>query len=379
MKILHIHQDYPDGRPFPHTKAVHHLIKAAQQQDASTMHFVLSVNRTSNPFKVSFKTFKQGVSIVYWAIPLPFLYAPCMFFWAWLIGRKLKRCEFDAVHGHKLTSEGILAYRLSKAWQVPYLVSVRGGSDLHNINRLMDCKKLFAKVYQQAAYVFWVSPWAKTGVEQKLGVERPNKQARFANICQIDPQQKNLPSVRQHYITVLSFHQYQRKGIMPLIEAIAELKQAGTEIKLNICGGGSEAIKQKILDLVKELKLEEQVKLLGQLPHAHILDLMKTSKGLLLPATNETFGMAYIEALSCGCPILYHENTGIDGFFEQIPPGVKVSEQTIGAVFTALRQLEGKYSAYQANVQALVSGGYLKEFTADFAANHYLSHLKQVV
>lgn len=379
MKILHIHQDFPDGRPFPHTKAVHHLIKAAQQQDASTMHFVLSVNRTSNPFKISFKTFKQGVSIVYWAIPLPFLYAPSLFFWAWLIARKLKRCEFTAVHGHKLTSEGVLAYRLSKAWKIPYLVSVRGGSDLHNINRLIDCKKLFSKVYQQAAFVFWVSPWAKASVEQKLGVERANKQARFANICQIDPQLKSLPVERSQYLTVLSFHQYQRKGIMPLIEAISELKQAGTQIELNICGGGSESVKQQLVELIQSLNLENQVKLLGQLPHDQLLQLMKKSKGFLLPAQNETFGMAYIEALSCGCPILYHQNTGVDGFFDAFAPGVKVPEQSIGELFVALRQFEVQYPLYQANVQKLIDEGYLKEFTADYAANHYLTHLKQVV
>ncbi|MCU4674825.1 glycosyltransferase [Catenovulum sp. 2E275] len=379
MKILHIHQDYPDGRPFPNTKAVYNLIQASQQKDAGTLHFVLSINRTSNPFKVSFSTFKQGVSIVYWALPLPFLYAPTLYLWSWLISKKLARCGFSAIHAHKMTSEGVFAYFLSRSWHVPFLISVRGGSDLHNLGRLFDCKRLFQKIYQKAAFVFWVSPWAKKRVEEKLDVERDKNNARFANICQIDPEFKELPEHRAEYLTALSFHQYKRKGILPLIEAIAELKQAGTEIKLNICGSGDEQVEKTIRSLIDELGLTEQVKLLGQVSHQQILDLMKQSKGFLLPAENETFGMAYIEALSCGCPILYHQNTGVDGFFEQVQPGVKVAKQTIDEIFVALRQLEKHYAQYQNNVKRLMKEGYLREFTADFAANHYLTHLKQVV
>ena len=85
MNLLHIHQDYPDGRPYSATKAVSNLIDSAKIIDPSVKHFVLSINRTSNPFKISIKNFEDGISLVYWSLPLPFISRLSIVFWCNII------------------------------------------------------------------------------------------------------------------------------------------------------------------------------------------------------------------------------------------------------------------------------------------------------
>ena len=224
MKVLHIHQDYPDGREYPNTKAVSNLIEASRITNTSIEHFVVSINRTSNPLKISVKGFSDGISIVYWALPLPLIYKPVIWFWAQVIAYKLRSLNFTLIHGHKLTTEGLFSYFLSKRLNIPYCVSVRGGTDAYNLARLSDLKETFYKVYNGAKHVFWVSAWAKKKFSAKFkGL--PVFSSELANICQIENISPVATAQRERYCIILSYHQLQRKGLFPLLEAMALLRE----------------------------------------------------------------------------------------------------------------------------------------------------------
>jgi len=377
-RILHIHQDYPDGRPYPFTRAVSNLIEATESETHEVSHFVLSINRTSNPFKVSAKKFDRGISVVYWAIPLPLIYLPMMWLCALWCRFLLKGQTFDLVHSHKLTSEGVVGYMLSNWFRVPHIISVRGGSDLHNINRLPCSKGYFRRLLASAFEVFWVSPWAKPKISQKLSIEFA-RSIPFPNMCLgVDANQGESDLIsRQRYVSVLSYHQYQRKGILPLIQAIGEAKKQGTNISLDIYGSGPEEIKNKIQSQIDEVDCSDLIRLQGQVKRQELLQILKKSKGLLLPAVNETFGMCYIESLASGAPILFHSNTGIDGYFAN-KPGVSVNDQAVTSITTALLDLDSNYSEYFDLVTELNQSGRLEDFFAPNVTSQYLKVIARV-
>lgn len=376
MKILHIHQDYPDGRAYPNTKAVSNLIQAVEELDPSIKHFVLSINRTSNPFKVSIAKFDQGLSLVYWALPLPLIYKPAIWFWAFIISFVLKGREFDIIHGHKLTTEGLLSLYLSRLTKIPYTVSVRGGSDCHNIARLSDCKASFREVFKCAQKVFWVSPWAQVSIEKNLNY-RHSSNVIISNICQIDGIEPIKSQSKIKYATILSFHQFRRKGLFPLLSAIKSLKANGLHISLDIIGGGTEKYKKIINEEIIRLGLENQLTMLGQLGHSELLARLKRSKALLLPAMNETFGMAYVEALACGCPILFMKNTGIDGHLDDVIPGVRIDQQSAEDIAEAILGLEKSYGIYHQSVMNISREKYLIKFTGTYVAANYVKELSK--
>lgn len=381
MNILHIHQDYPDGRPYPYTKAVSNLIEACKKVQPNDSHTVLSINRSSSPFKVSTNEFPDGISIVYWAIPLPFLYYISMKISAYIISRKLKHLKFDVIHAHKLTCEGVFAYWLAKWFAIPYVVSIRGGSDSNNFNRLSHHISFFKTIYKGATKVFWVSPWMKNTISSNFNIDDKflENNSLLPNICQISlDYQMNSDCEHKKYITAISFHQYKRKGVIPLIQAIAQLKATGTMIYLDIYGSGERQYIDIIQGEINKYDIPELIHLKGEVKQEKLLEKMKSSKGFLMPAINETFGMSYVEAISVCCPILYVENTGIDGHLDDVFAGVKISSPQVELIRRAILDLDSNLDEYQQKLSDANNSDYLRKFTDDYVAGNYLKALQDI-
>ena len=85
-----------------------------------------------------------------------------------------------------------------------------------------------------------------------------------------------------------------------LIQAIANISTP--KLQLYIIGNGSE--KQKLQKLVEKLQAKDQIQLLGHKSKQEIVTLLQQSDIFVLPSQSETFGVAYIEALACGLPII---------------------------------------------------------------------------
>ena len=375
--ILHIHQDYPDGRDYPYTKAVSNLLMACRAQNPDIKHYVLSINRTSNPFKVSAKEFEDGISLVYWAIPLPLIYKPAIWFWSIIIAYYLKGKGFSIIHGHKLTTEGLFSYFLSTRLGIPYMISIRGGSDMHNLERLPDLTASFVKIYYSAVHIFWVSAWTKNLLRGSFK-GMPKSSSDLPNVCEIT-YTPELQANRERYCIILSYHQLHRKGLFPLLEALVILKKQRKLIILDIIGSGSDKESVLITDKILELDLGDQVTILGQVSHPQILDILSQSKGLLLPAVNETFGMADIEALACHCPILYMAKTGIDGFLDDMFVGVKLESQSASCIASGILKIENNYSSIIANLTAINKSDYLNKFTGKAISYQYLNTLNHII
>lgn len=378
MNILHIHQDYPDGRPYPFTKAVSNLIASSENINTDIQHTVVSINRTSNPFNVSVQAFEQGISVVYWAIPLPIIYYWSLKLSSLFIYKHIKDYKITLIHGHKLTCEGVLAYFLSKKCKVPYAISVRGGSDLHNIQRMPLHKRFFGQVFTQAKKVFWVSAWAKQPIQTSCSIssESITNTALLPNICNIDLNYPQLAaSQRKGYITAISYHQYKRKGLTELIEAITLLHKTNKSIELNIYGSGDISFKNEIEHIIADNHAEAFVHLKGQVSQSELLNAMSMSKGFLLPAMNETFGMAYVEALSVGCPILYVENTGIDGYLENMAVGEKLSTVNVNELIQAIAKIEDNNEHLCETIKSLQNEGFLSFYTSSHVAKQYINNV----
>mgnify|MGYP003303412992 CR=1 FL=1 len=84
-----------------------------------------------------------------------------------------------------------------------------------------------------------------------------------------------------------------------LISAMANIHQP---FELNIIGNGPE--KNKLQQLIHKHHLEDQIHLLGYKTKPEIVQLLQNSDLFILPSQSETFGVAYIEALACGLPII---------------------------------------------------------------------------
>ncbi len=114
-----------------------------------------------------------------------------------------------------------------------------------------------------------------------------------------------------------------RKGIDVLLEALFRLGRAGDSPELWIAGEGSE--RKALEKLARRHGLTAQVRFLGQ--RDDVAELMRASQMIILPSRQEGLGVAALEAMALGRPVVasrvgglpeavIHERTGL-----LVPPG----------------------------------------------------------
>lgn len=378
MKILHIHQDFPDGSSYPATKAVLNLIEAVEANSNLTS-YVLSLHRTSNPFRISVKPFERGLCVVYFSLPLPYLHRFLLYFWAWLIRVfYLKNMSFNIIHAHKLTSEGLFAKYLASAWGVRYLITVRGGTDFRFYSRMHDCKAIFNQILLDAQKVIFLTPAAKQHMEKLTALDLSHSIV-IPNLCRfklnVNPDKTTTEVIQ--YATVVSFHQYKRKGVLNLISALGLLKDQypSLHIRLTIIGGGDDSVLNVIQSHASSLQLSDRISYSGVLHHDQVQQLIAASDAMLLPALDETFGMAYLESIANHTPILYMKETGIDGFFSDDQVGVAVKTQDPQEIASAILVLIEKADHFHFHIEKLIRSGFFNRFKSEHIVNCYTNAL----
>jgi glycosyltransferase involved in cell wall biosynthesis len=97
------------------------------------------------------------------------------------------------------------------------------------------------------------------------------------------------------------------KRFEPTIRALAGWLQQGDR-HLVIAGDGP--LHTELTDLARELGVDDRIHLLG--PRTDIPDLLSSFDMLVSPSRDETFGMAVVEALGNGLPVVYAQCPAID-------------------------------------------------------------------
>jgi glycosyltransferase involved in cell wall biosynthesis len=86
------------------------------------------------------------------------------------------------------------------------------------------------------------------------------------------------------------------------IEVISEIKNTFAGVKAVIAGDGPE--RNKLEKMIKEIGLDDNITLTGEIPHQQVLALMERSRLFLHTSNYEGFGVVCIEALHAGCQVI---------------------------------------------------------------------------
>lgn len=100
---------------------------------------------------------------------------------------------------------------------------------------------------------------------------------------------------------------YPTKGFSDLIEVVKVLKEKINNFLVLIVGEGKE--RRKIEKLIKQYNLYDEVKLLGR--REDVIDLLHIADCFVLLSYEEPFGVAFIEALACGVPVVGYNAGGV--------------------------------------------------------------------
>jgi glycosyltransferase involved in cell wall biosynthesis len=155
-----------------------------------------------------------------------------------------------------------------------------------------------------------------------------------------------------------------RKGSDTLMRALAELRQSGHAPVLAVVGGHSfqdyREYRDRVLASLPDLglRLDDDVVLLGTVPDAELPGWYAAADVLAFPSTKEGWGLAVLEAMSAGLPVVASD---LPVFREYLRPGrdaLMVPVDDSGALATALESVLASVLGNQALADRLRTAGY---------------------
>lgn len=203
----------------------------------------------------------------------------------------------DIIHAHFL-GYGNISNKVLEKQNIPIILTehLSGMNNKALEPRLIT---LGAETYPKVDKLITVSRALANNIEEKFGV----KATVIPNM--VDTESFNYISRKNEnddYVFVSTGGLIPRKSMDMLVDSFNIAFKDKKNVKLYIFGEGAE--RSKLEQMIAEYKLTEQIFLMGLRDRKEIAKRMHESDCFVLASKLETFGVAYIEALAAGLPVI---------------------------------------------------------------------------
>ncbi len=273
----------------------------------------------------------------------------------------------DVIHAH-FYDMGIAAGALSQETGIP-LVITEHFSGLNRDEISAGLRERAVKSYEKAKALIAVSGSFADKLKNNFDLSFrivPNvaDTGAYSGVCRRD-REENSPF---RFISVGNLVPI--KGFGDLLEAFREASdRAGTDLELTIVGKGPE--RETLEQKARDLGIADKVHFTGQLDRREIAELFAESDCFVLLSKAETFGVAYIEAMAAGLPVIATACGGPNDFVDG-ENGMLVPVGDREAYVKALLHMSVHAGEYDAeNIREKVLSGFSPEKIADDLVHIY--------
>jgi glycosyltransferase involved in cell wall biosynthesis len=145
---------------------------------------------------------------------------------------------------------------------------------------------------------------------------------------------------RLHFLTVRNLEP--RMGLDNLVRAVAILKEHRIELQLVIGGQGPE--RERLEDQCAKLKLQREITFSGYIPEDNLADYYCAADFCIVPTRElEGFGLATVEALACGTPVLGTPVGGTQEILSGLENGLLFSDMSPEAIAIGIETAVQKF------------------------------------
>ena len=218
-----------------------------------------------------------------------------------------KETKPDIVHAH-FAEYGYMAAKLCERESLP-LVITEHSSAMNNADVDAELLEYARFAYAKANAVIAVGTQLGENIKLKTGISCdiiPNvlNEEFFAPI--------NSNNKKKDFGFVFTGRLIELKRPLLLIDAFNEVQKEYPDIRLGLIGEGE--LRGKIEDKITEYSLDGQVTLYGLMNRKEIIKIYEEYNCFVLPSSRETFGVACIEAMACGLPVIATKCGGPEDF-----------------------------------------------------------------
>ncbi|MBE6053346.1 MAG: glycosyltransferase family 4 protein [Clostridium sartagoforme] len=248
-----------------------------------------------------------------------------------------KEGEVDLIHCQSSFWAGISAAYIAKKYNIP-LVITEHSSLKTAIYMKESYKPLVVKSYLEADALIAVG----NGLKEELCQLSGRKDIRV--IHNLIPVEKfKIIKNNNDVFTFFSLAFLEgEKGMDVLVKAFSKYFK-NTNTKLVIGGDGSQ--REFLVNLSKELGIDNQIQFLGALSREAVVEYMSYCNAFVLASKYETFGVVYIEALASGKPIIGTYNGGAEDIINS-NNGLIVKVNDVDELGSAMKYIVNNIDSY---------------------------------
>ena len=242
------------------------------------------------------------------------------FVFARIVGqvRELIRSHrIDLIHAHAPLPAGHAAMLLSRELGLPYVVSVHGLDAFSNEQiggRVGEwCSRISRRVFHGSRRVICVSEVVRERVLSELGTRVRTSVVYNGVDTNFFSPGSDTPLEKPTLLCVGNL--IANKGQEVLLRALASIVPEFSSLSLDMIGDGPEL--PRLRELITKLGLEGRARFHGRQPRRQVADAMRRCTVFALPSRYEGLGCVYLEAMSCGKPVVGIRGQGIAEIIRQ--------------------------------------------------------------
>ena len=261
--------------------------------------------------------------------------------------------DFNLIHAYTLFTDGNCARKLSKKYNIPYVVAIRN-TDVNDFFRLMPhLRSRGIKIMLDAKAIFFLSESYKRQVFEKY-VPKKYKETLSKKVYIIPNgidefwfQNKALlkeKKIDKKIKFIYAGRIDKNKNIPTTQKALQKLKDEGYKVSLTIVG---KIIDQKEFEKISKNKFTTYI---PTQPKEKLIELYREHDIFIMPSFTESFGLVYAEAMSQGLPVIYSKGQGFDGQFEEGQVGFSVEASSVKDIVEKIKKEIKNYDKIQKNL-----------------------------
>lgn len=263
------------------------------------------------------------------------------------IQSKVKINSYDCIHAYTLFTDGNCAYKLSKKYNIPYVVAVRNTDVNTFFKKMIHLRKRGVNIMRNAKAIFFLSDAYKKQVFDKYVPKKyhnellgkthiiPNGIDDFWFKNRADDNKKRVlgKEIKLLYAGRID----KNKNIPTTQKAIEILNSKGYKCSLTVVG---KVVDEKEFSAVRA---DKNTACLPAMSKEKLIDVYRASDIFVMPSFTETFGLVYVEAMSQGLPVVYSQGEGFDGQFIDGEVGFSVNPKSVESVAEAIENVINNY------------------------------------
>ena len=258
--------------------------------------------------------------------------------------------DYDLIHTHALFSHApVSAARAARKAGVPYIVRPLGtlapyGLKQHPVLKQISLALFERSLLQHASAIHCTSQaeaneikllsddWRLAVIPLGLDVQAPLTRDRTWL-------REKAPALRDRLILLFLSRIDPKKGLDVVLQALAEARARQLPWALIVAGDGEPAFVRALQTRASELGIEHDVFWSGHLDELEKTRALAAADLFVLPSRGENFGVAAVEALAAGLPVIISSEVGVAADIAAHDAGV-VTDGTAAGLLAAVARLQ---------------------------------------